>query len=78
MKLQTTLAFQYVGTVAFAVIAVLGISGQATKTDLPRVFLADARRLQEVKHAFQAKDKTYDADSVFAKLKGMKIEGDDK
>ena len=42
-------------------IAVLGISGQATKTDLPRVFLADARRLQEVKHAFQAKDKTYDA-----------------
>lgn len=61
MKLQTTLAFRYVGAVVTAATAILGISAQTPKSDLPRVFLVDAHHLQEVKHAVQAKDKTYDA-----------------
>ncbi len=61
MKLQTTLAFRYVGAAALAVTAVLGISAQRPKSDLPRVFMADAQRLREVKHSVEVKDKTYDA-----------------
>ena len=60
MKLQTNIFFQCIRALAIAAASILPVSAQVTKTEQPRVFIVDARRLQEIKHAIQIKDKTYD------------------
>ena len=60
MKLQTNIFFQCIGVLAIAAASILPVSAQVTKTEQPRVFIVDARRLQEIKQAIQIKDKTYD------------------